>query len=413
VWGARRIVPDMGILDLFLGSKDERIAKRVISEFRAQGETRPMTFVAKDLQIVTHGVGGRQEGVLFLVQLKRQLETSPADAHATIYQQFVAGQREAQLAPPTHYADARPTLRVALRDTAFRERTQLLKITSEAGLRAKPVLCRPFAGDVAMYVVLDRALGLDYVTEGMVEEWEVSSDQVFEAAVANTRRMTFTTESAGPLLFIKGPDAYNVSCMVCEDEIRKLPVGGLPVAAPASRDSLSIAGSEDLRSLELLAQIFENELGSGTRHVSGRPLVLTATGWQAFEPPESLRERFLNIARQYDVFFWSDYKQMLEKHLASRDEDIFVASLSMFQNKTDNSAFTAVVWSTGIDTILPPAERVGFYDEENEATRFAEWADVLRVMGPVMEEMHGPPKRFRVRTFPTEQQFLEMRAENV
>src|SRR6185295_736130 len=126
---------------------------------------------------------------------------------------------------------------------------------------------------------------------------------------------------------------------------RKLRVSGLPVAAPATRDSLSITGSEDSRGLELLAQVLERELSGGTRHVSGRPLVLTSTGWQTFDPPEHLRERFLHIARQYDALFWSDYKELLEKHLVSRDEDIFVASLGVFENQADKSTFTMAIWS--------------------------------------------------------------------
>jgi hypothetical protein len=403
----------MGIFDLFRGSKDERIAKRFISEFRAQGETRPMKFEAEDLQVVTLGADGQQESVVYLSHLKGQLESAPANSHAAIYQRYVKGLRDSQLAPPTNYADARSNLRVALRDVAYGERSHLLQIQTTEGVRAKPVLCRPFAGDLAIFVVLDRELGMDYVSEGMVESWEATPEQVINDAVANSRQMTFTTESAGPLLFVKGPDGYNVSCLACEDAIRKLPVKGSPVAAPATRDSLSITGSEDLAGLELLAQIFEDELGSGTRHVSGRPLVLTPTGWQVFEPPPSVRERFLLIARQYDALFWSDYKDMLEKYFASRDEDIFVASLSLFQNEADKSTFTAVVWSAGVDTILPPADRVSFFDEETETTRFADWKDVLRVMGPGMEELHGPPKRFRVQAFPNEEQFLAMGAKKV
>lgn len=403
----------MGILDLILGSKDERIAKRFISESRSQGETRPMKFDTENLQVVTLGADGKQESVVFLSHLKGQLEGAPANSHAAIYQRYVKGLRDSYLAPPANYADARPNLRVALRDVAYGERSHLLQIQTAEGVHAKPILRRPFAGDLATFVVLDRELGMDYVTEGMVETWESTPDQVIDDALANSRQMTFTTESAGPLLFVKGPDAYNISCLVCEDAIRKLPIKGLPVAAPAARDSLSITGSEDLAGLELLAQIFEDELGGGTRHVSGRPLVLTATGWQVFSPPASLRERFLHIARKYDALFWSDYKELLERHFASRDEDIFVASLGLFQTETDRLTFTVAIWSAGVDTILPSADRVGFFDEETDTTRFADWADVLRVMGPHMEELPGPPQRFHVREFPTEDQFLAMGAQNL
>jgi hypothetical protein len=67
---------------------------------------------------------------------------------------------------------------------------------------------------------------------------------------------------------------------------------GSPVAAAATPDSLSIRGSDDWPGLELLAQLFEGEIEVGTRHVSGFPFVLTDSGWQSFDPPESLRSSF-------------------------------------------------------------------------------------------------------------------------
>ena len=42
----------MGILDLFRGSKDERIAKRVIAELRAAGEKQRMEFAADEDAII-------------------------------------------------------------------------------------------------------------------------------------------------------------------------------------------------------------------------------------------------------------------------------------------------------------------------------------------------------------------------
>ena len=403
----------MGILDLFRGSKDERIAKRLMSEFRAQGDKRRMEFVADDQMVVIFAADGKRDGIQNLANLKHQLESSPASLHDGIYQRFVQVQLDLSLSQPTSYADARSKLFIALRDVAYGERTHLLRLNALDNSAPKPMLSRPFAGDVAAFPVLDRELGLDYVAEDMLEGWGVSVDQVMEDAFVNTRNMRFTAESAQSLLFIKGPDAYNVSCMACEDAIRALPVKGFPVAAPATRDSLSITGSDDLPGLELLAQIFEAELSGGNRHVSGRPLVLTPMGWQSFEPPEALRDRFLNIARRYDVQFWSDYKEMLEKHLAGNNEDIFVASLSLFERSADKSMFTAVVWSAGVDTILPPADHVYFYDEESGGKREASWEDVTRVMGSDMQEMDGAPRRYRVREFPTDSQFLEMAAKKV
>ena len=204
-----------------------------------------------------------------------------------------------------------------------------------------------------------------------------------------------------------------MSCLLCIDGIRKLPVRGAPVAAAATRDSLSITGSDDLAGLELLAGLFEAELKDGNRLVCGRPLVLTDAGWQLFEPPASLRPRFLAIASQYDALFWNDYKELLATDLEAGGEDIFVATLSLFEEQGTGVVFSSVVWSRDVDTILPPAERVFFHDSEDESSRVASWPDVVRVMGTAMQELDGAPRRFRVQDFPNPGQFLEMGAKQI
>ena len=42
----------MGILDLFLGSKDERVAKRYMAALREAGETRQLTYDSVERRIV-------------------------------------------------------------------------------------------------------------------------------------------------------------------------------------------------------------------------------------------------------------------------------------------------------------------------------------------------------------------------
>ena len=403
----------MGILDLFRGSKDERMAKRVMSDRRAAGETRRMEFDAEKLAVVTFDADGSRAAIQNLAHLKNTLENGDTREHDAAYQQLVNSWRESLSPAPKTYAEARPMLRVAMRDPAYRERTRLFGRSADHSDPVKPLAARIFAGDIAAYGVLDRQFGIDFVTDEQVAGWGVTPAQVLDDALANTQAMTFTTESANSLYFIMGPDSYNVSCLACTDAIRKLPLKGLPVAAAATRDSLSITGSDDLAGLELLARVLEAELKGGTRHVSGRPLVLTESGWQPFEPPASLEERFLTIARQYDVMFWTDYQELLQKDLESRDEDIFVASLAHYEDSADASTFTLVTWSAGVDTILPPADRVGFYDDETKLTRVAMWADVQRVMGAGMQQMEGFPLRYRVQVFPTDGELLEMGAKKI
>ena len=403
----------MGILDLFRGSKDERIAKRVIAELRAAGEKQRMEFAADEDAIIVFDAKGVRAGMRNLANLRHELAHTEPAQHDSIYQRYARGLMESASAAPLTYAEARPLLRLALRDSGYGERCRLMSRQSNPAKETIPMFSRPIAGDLSAYCVVDRELAIDYVTPEQLVGWGVEGDVVMEDAHENTRAMSFTTDVTGPLHFVMGPNAYNVSCLLCTDSIRKLGVNGAPVAAAATRDSLTITGSDDLAGLELLARLFEAEIKEGNRHVCGRPLVLTDEGWKLFDPPESLRARFLAIANQYDAFFWNDYKEMLSTDLEARGEDVFVATLGIFEEQGTGAAFSAVVWSRDVDTILPPAERVFFYDSDDESKYLAPWTEVQRVMGAAMRKHADIPCSFRVQEFPSASQFMEMGAKKV
>jgi hypothetical protein len=70
-----------------------------------------------------------------------------------------------------------------------------------------------------------------------------------------------------------------------------------------------------------------------------------------------------------------------------------------------------IVWSKDVDSILPVADYVHFYEGENKPTRVAAWADVMRVMGTSMQKLDGLPVRYRVNAFPNAEQMVAMGAK--
>lgn len=130
--------------------------------------------------------------------------------------------------------------------------------------------------------------------------------------------------------------------------------------------------------------------------------------WRVFDPPEASRVAFGNVTRRFSASRWGDYKAVLEKDLQRRGEDLFVASLTMYEDEQSKACWSAVVWSRGVDTILPVADRVTFFEGEELPLRIAAWGNVLRVMGPLMQKLEGFPVRYRVNVFPNVEQMVAM-----
>ena len=62
----------------------------------------------------------------------------------------------------------------------------------------------------------------------------------------------------------------------------------------------------------------------------------------------------------------------------------------------------------GVDMLLPKAETVAFMQDGQDPV-IAHWDDVLDVAGDLMEQLDMYPLRFRVRSFPSEEQLAALR----
>jgi len=156
------------------------------------------------------------------------------------------------------------------------------------------------------------------------------------------------------------------------------------VAVVPDRDTFFVADSVDLQTAESLALLAKQQLEAGERIITAQPFVLREGRWQVYEPPEAIRSIFSNVALQFRAHNWADFKSALEKDLANRGEDIFVASITIREEPGIEIHHSMAVWSKGVDTILPVVDRVYFYDDDANATRVAVWAHVARVISTVL-----------------------------
>jgi hypothetical protein len=192
-----------------------------------------------------------------------------------------------------------------------------------------------------------------------------------------------------------------------------LQVKGELIAVVPDRDTFFLADSDDLQTVASLARLAQRQLEAGERIITALPFVLREGRWQVYELPEAARSLFSNVALQFRAKNWSHFKEVLEKNLRNRGQDIFVATLTVREEPNVDLQHSMAVWSKGVDTILPVVDRVHFYEDDLQTTRVAAWADVVRAMGTTMLQEGGLPERYRVRSFPNAEQLVAMGARVV
>jgi hypothetical protein len=400
----------VGILDLFRGSEKDRIARRFIAALRAAGETRRMEYDRDCHHVVVFGEKGERIQTSYLGNLQRELQAASSGEQAAVLQRYARSHMESLESAPADYAAVRPRLRILLKDSGYPDHNRLFLASQFPDGNVNELVVEPVAGDVIACCVEESESSLRFITEANLQSWGVSAAQALADAKENVRTLPWELGAVGSAHFIFADDSFMAARLVSPDVPGTPPAQGEWVAIVPDRNTLFMASSVDMEGLAGLAQLARKQLEAGERVISGTPLVLREGRWHVFEPPEAVRVPFANVARQFDALRWADFKELLEKDLAAREEDIFVASLSVYED-TDLGAFwSMVVWSKDVDTYLPVADRVFFYDGKTEQNWVAPWSSVLRVMGPVLERQGGLPEHYRVRAFPTSGQLLEMGA---
>lgn len=403
----------VGILDLFRGSKAELIARRYIKALREAGELRQMVHVPAERVVAVLDEHGKRSQVAFLGNLEREINRASEAEHEAIYRRYAASQMDTAVENRSKdYAAIRPTLRILLKDETYPAYIALQTLVDLPDGKPSSNVYEPIVGDVIACCVQEQNNGLRFVTETDLIDWGVSAEQVLRDARDNVCVLACEvhSSSSGHAYFVFANDSFQAARLVHAALFKDRPARGMWVAVVPDRDTYFLAESEDLEGLAGLARLAERQFEEGDRLISGTPFVMRDGTWQVFDPPEAVRVAFANVARRFAASRWKDYKAVLERDLQRREDDAFVASLNVYQNDETKAYWSDVIWSKGVDTILPPADRVVFFEGDGLPLRLAAWPDVMRVMGSSMQKLDGLPDRFRVNTFPRTEQMAAMGA---
>lgn len=299
------------------------------------------------------------------------------------YADWRAVRRGARDAVLVHYFQPLPDLPAdwasAAEHVRLRVRNRLYElVTREASPEADgpQLLCRPLAGHLCVELVYDLPTAIMSVSPARLAEWGVSEDEAYAAGaqrLAASAADPFEHVGEGVWTSHVG-DNYDSSRLLLP-AIADLAVDGEPVAVPATRDLLVIAGSDDLDALKVLLATATRALDD-PRVDSARPIVLQDGAWRPFTVPAGhpLRGALDNLvhrdlARDYDA-----QKALLDRENTRADRDVFVATYLLFEGERGalRSASSwapiatcnphtddyGVISPDGTEVAIVPAERV-------------------------------------------------------
>ncbi len=393
-----KLVRDMARRLQARGAEDVRARpERGEIAYRLYGDTRNM-FLANLLHDLQHGARAERPALI-----ERFLESGLAPADAI----------------PRRYEDAKARLMPIVRCRADIGLAALTQATagdgdgdeSEPPSSAQRPASQPLVGDLVVALVCDLPTAMVYVNEQTLAEWEVGFGQALDDALQNLRGLP---EQGGWKQLGDGVwsgewgDSYDSSRLLLPDLIHRVGVRD-PVAVVPFRNALMLTGADNADGIVRMAKVIADAAGDNQRWLSFQLLRLQDTRWVAHAPlvaADAWHELRLRDASRND----EQQKQLLDALHERRKVDLWVASSQML-SRPDLGTLSFAIWSRDVDTLLPHTEFVLFNPggEDLSATLLVPWDDAVAIAGELMEPTHHVPERRRVRRFPDDAQWLQLK----
>ena len=402
----------MNLLDKVFSGKPSRadFAEIVISALHKAGIKRDKIDQSEnDFSLKLPG-----GATIFLGNVYANFCSAPRSARQSILSEFVASAASIPDLPsiPSDFATVKPSLMPIIRDAAYFSMIQLLnrKNKNDQGV---DVVLKNLAGGLAVGLGFDTKRNITSINRDVFDEWGVSLEEAFKAAKDNLWERTDPNRFAGRngVYWGEWADSYDSSRILLTELIYRLSIDGDPIAFVPSRDQIVVTGTNNSAGLaSILESGMENHFNQG-HPLSPDLYVLVDGTWKVYVPEDkSLREMWMKIKRRRDAIDYSEQQKLLNEIHEIEGIDIFVASYKIYERK-DGFAYSACVWTSGIDSSLPRSENIAFMaDVENPDYFVVPWETAAAVVGNLLElEPDLAPARYRARQFPSEEQLAKLR----
>jgi hypothetical protein len=393
------------------GSPRDRFAKQVLEAVLASGAVARAWYEPEAFAVRFQRGDDGDTGWIYLHNTFRETEdVSKAERQERVQRLVAAVVHEPRV--DRGWDDVRPRLRPVLRGATFGQGMS----NGDSALLSRPAM--PYLVEL---VVVDEPTSMAYVLEHHAREWGVEAGEIFAAAHAN---MATTAASAmsgdhrdGPAMirFVDTGDAYFTSLLVIGGFLAGLAprVGGRPVAFVPDKDTLTVISGDHPDALAHFYEMMENEYRDAVRSLS--PVGYTVDDAGRVVPyrttePGPLANRVHRAEVMLAAAEYNAQKETLDERHERDGVDIFVATV-MAVERPDGSTFSVSVWTDNCDTLLPETDHVFLQSSEQEA--FAVPWPIVATEASFVPEPGYSPRRFRVRTWPTEAVLTRLRAESI
>ncbi|MGO2518534.1 MAG: hypothetical protein ACTH8F_00275 [Microbacterium sp.] len=279
----------------------------------------------------------------------------------------------------------------------FQIRAQLLAVQ---GVEQAADAAVPVVEDYYVGAVLDLPTADVPVTTTMLEEWNVTMDDVVAAGAAARAQEEAPVESFGSAFVVRSV-AFAAAALRNPAAVSGLRPGSTPVIVVPDIGHTMIGFADDEASLASVATAAERVIASTDRSVSITPLVQTGAGWERFEWPAGVADAVGRMQRRWDHAQYSAAREALTRTYAAAGVDVFVATLELAQQGDDGPLATYTTVTKDVHTVIPRADLVVLNggDGRMQQVPFDQLAAISGVLTPSVGTV---PEHFEVSRFPEE-----------
>ena len=356
---------------------------------------------------------GASEGTIFLQNsFQNYCQADKLERKAIVARLSSASRSVPEI--PKDFKSAAPCLMPVIKEASYASLSELSLRAKNLDVSNLECPTKPLFGSLVVGLAYDTEHSIQQISQTAFAPWGVSFEDALRVAKDNLRERTDPNgmvQVAPDVYQSRWGDSYDSARILLTDLIYRISLTGDPVALVPNRNQLWIAGSRNPDALGTLLKVAE------VAHFEPYPIspslfLLNAGAWCVYASEDPAFQKLAaSIGRRREA---SDYQQQKESLNAIHEAekiDIFAASYTVYQRKEDGTEYSACVWSRGVDSLLPKTERIVFLvDQDAKDFVIAPWDAALAVVGGLMEEEQGvQPPRYRVGSFPTEEQMARLR----
>jgi len=251
------------------------------------------------------------------------------------------------------------------------------------------------------------------VTNRAIKNWGVTSQQIFDDAMANLRditdgaRLKPKSDKKGTLHYYQSAwHAGDHAARLVIDDLLSTPVAGEPIYLPVSEKSLVIAGSDSPVGMERL----KAALADPDASLPPIPLVRSQTKkvfFEPWQPPDG--SELAALIRRYTLEYlaktYAEQRPILFEIVADEMDETFVAAYDLHEDKKGGLVTSAMVTEGVPITLVPQVEWLTFMHvnvstQSGQVMASGSWENVAKVLGKKIESTDFYPARFCFVGFP-------------